>query len=109
MAGNVKSHHFDQLNYVPAGILTATPESLHTILAKPTLIHLTGKQPAPLFVSVLLHGNETTGFYAVQELLKHYQSRELPRSLSLFFGNIDAARLGLRRLDGQPDFNRIWR
>ncbi|MDH5785588.1 MAG: M14 family metallopeptidase, partial [Chromatiales bacterium] len=37
-----------------------------------------------------------------------YQGRELPRALSLFIGNIEAARHGVRRLDGQPDYNRIW-
>ena len=29
-------------------------------------------------------------------------------SLSIFFGNINAAQVGLRRLDGQPDYNRVW-
>mgnify|MGYP000064090860 FL=1 len=102
------SQQFDQLDFVPDGLLSASPESLQSILNKPTLIHLTGKHPEPLFVSVLLHGNETTGFFAIQELLKQYQNQMLPRSLSIFFGNIKAASHGLRRLDGQPDFNRIW-
>lgn len=102
------SQQFDQLDFVPDGLLSVSAESLHSILNKPTLIHLTGKHPEPLFVSVLLHGNETTGFFAIQELLKQYQDQTLPRSLSIFFGNIKAASLGLRRLDGQPDFNRIW-
>jgi succinylglutamate desuccinylase len=61
-----------------------------------------------LFVSVLLHGNETTGWQAVRQLLRCYRERELPRSLSLFIGNVRAARYGQRRLDGQPDYNRIW-
>ena len=108
MADILVSQDLDQLDTIPDGLLSATPETLHTILPKPTLIHLSGKQQAPLFISVLLHGNETTGFYAVQELLKRYQGKDLPRALSLFFGNIQAARDGLRRLDGQPDFNRIW-
>jgi succinylglutamate desuccinylase len=77
-------------------------------LSEPTLIHLSGKHAAPLFVSVLLHGNEPTGFMAIQLLLKKYKDRQLPRSLSLFFGNITAACQGLRRLDSQPDYNRIW-
>ena len=97
-----------QFDYLPEGLLTASPEALHKVLTKPTLIHLTGKDPAPLFISVLLHGNEPTGLHAVQALLKKYQDRALPRSVSVFFGNTQAARLGLRRLDRQPDFNRIW-
>jgi succinylglutamate desuccinylase len=59
-------------------------------------------------VSVLLHGNETTGFFALQSLLKSYQDSLLPRALSIFVGNVVAARDGLRRLAGQPDYNRVW-
>ena len=98
----------NQLDYLPDGLLEATSETLHTLLPEPTLVHLPGKQAAPLFVSVLLHGNEPTGFMAMQLLLKKYQNKPLPRSLSIFFGNTEAARHNLRRLDMQPDFNRIW-
>ncbi|MDD1611788.1 MAG: M14 family metallopeptidase [Methylococcaceae bacterium] len=99
---------FDQLNAVPAGLLEADSIHLRDFLPKPTLIHLSGKLTEPLFISVLLHGNEPTGFLAVQQLLKKYQHRELPRSLALFFGNIDAAAQNVRRLEHQPDYNRIW-
>jgi succinylglutamate desuccinylase len=61
-----------------------------------------------MFVSVLLHGNEQTGLLAIQALLKKYQGKTLPRSVSIFFGNIQAAKLGQRRLDSGPDYNRIW-
>lgn len=108
MAVNLKPLQLDQYDYLPDGVLDVEHETLHTILPNPTLIHLNGKQEAPLFISVLLHGNEPTGLLAVQALLKKYQDRPLPRSLSIFFGNTQAARLGLRRLDHQPDFNRIW-
>lgn len=97
-----------QLNYLPEGLLEVSSKELHTILPEPTLIHLPGKHPAPLFVSVLLHGNEPTGFMALQLLLKKYQDKQLPRSLSVFFGNVTAASCNLRRLDKQPDYNRIW-
>lgn len=97
-----------QLDHVPDALFDATASSLHTLLPKPTLIHLQGKHPEPLFVSILLHGNEPTGFLAVQALLKKYRHRELPRSLSIYFGNTLAASQGLRRLDSQPDFNRTW-
>jgi succinylglutamate desuccinylase len=56
----------------------------------------------------LLHGNETTGFYAVQQLLNEYQGKPLPRSITLFIGNVEAAAAGQRRLDMQPDYNRVW-
>jgi succinylglutamate desuccinylase len=99
---------FDQLGCLPDGLLNVDSLHLHTILPKPTLIHLPGKQAAPLFVSVLLHGNEPTGFIAVQLLLKKYQNKQLPRALSLFLGNVSAASQNLRRFDEQPDYNRIW-
>jgi len=104
----VNNPFFDQLNGLPAGLLEVDSLNLHTILPKPALIHLPGKQIEPLFVSVLLHGNEPTGFIAVQLLLKKYQSKQLPRSLSLFFGNVSAASQNVRRFDNQPDYNRIW-
>jgi succinylglutamate desuccinylase len=99
---------FTQLNEVPAGLLETDALHLRTLLPKPTLIHLSGKLTEPLFISVLLHGNEPTGFLALQRLLKKYQNRELPRSLALFFGNIEAAAQNVRRLEHQPDYNRIW-
>jgi len=97
-----------QWDTLPGGLLETSPENLHTLLPEPTLIHLPGKQATPLFVSVLLHGNEPTGFFAIQAVLKKYAGQTLPRSLSIFFGNTLAARQNLRRLDGQPDYNRIW-
>ena len=99
---------FNQLNAVPSGLLEVDSMQLGSLLPKPTLIHLPGKLTEPLFISVLLHGNEPTGFLAVQQLLKKYLHRELPRSLALFFGNIDAAAQNARRLEHQPDYNRIW-
>ncbi len=104
----MKTLSLNQLDYLPDGLLEATPESLHRILPEPTLIHLAGRHAEPLFVSILLHGNESTGLFALQLLLKKYQNQPLPRSLSIFFGNISAASKNLRRLDNQPDYNRIW-
>lgn len=100
--------HLKQLDHLPEGILEVNSKDLHTILPEPTLIHLPGKLAAPLFVSVLLHGNEPTGFNAIQLLLKKHHHKQLPRSLSVFFGNVTAASYDLRRFDNQPDYNRIW-
>lgn len=93
---------------LPAGFLDAPARNLGEILPGPTLIHLSGRRAEPLFVSVLLHGNEDTGLKAVQILLQRHGHRELPRALSLFVGNVQAAACGLRRLDHQPDYNRVW-
>ncbi|MDV3237268.1 MAG: M14 family metallopeptidase [Gammaproteobacteria bacterium] len=92
----------------PERLLDAEPAELRRLLGGPTLLHLPGRRPEPLFVSVLLHGNEDTGYFAVRELLRRYRDHGLPRALSVFFGNVAAAELGLRRLDGQPDYNRVW-
>ena len=97
------------LDRVPEGLLRAGVEELEDLLGGPTLIHLPGAIPEPLFVSTLLHGNEPSGLQAVQALLRrHAGGRELPRGLSWFIGNVAAARYRLRRLDGQPDYNRVW-
>ncbi len=98
-----------ELTEIPEGLLELPANRLHQRLDGPTLLHLPGRHPEPLFVSVLLHGNEDTGWEAMRELLRKYRGRELPRSLSLFIGNIEAARRGVRRLDGQLDYNRIWK
>lgn len=96
------------LDTLPPGLLSAEPTGVHEVLTGPTLIHLPGRRAPALFVSALLHGNETTGLLAIQELLRRHADAGLPRALSLFIGNVEAARYGLRRLDHQPDYNRIW-
>lgn len=96
------------LEQLPENFLTTPAHELYKILQGPTLIHLKGKNPQPIYVSVLIHGNETTGFEAMQNLLLEYQNKTLPRSLSLFVGNIAAAKQNVRHLDHQPDYNRIW-
>jgi hypothetical protein len=97
-----------QLDHLPTGFMMACARDLHRVLPAPSLIHLPGEEPRPLFVSILLHGNEDVGLRALQSVLASRGSRRLPRALSIFVGNVDAARAGVRRLDGQPDFNRIW-
>jgi succinylglutamate desuccinylase len=98
-------HETDTL---PNGLLEADATELKQLLGSPTLIHLPGAKREPLFICTLLHGNETTGFYAIQRLLKQYQNKPLPRAVSIFIGNVDAAAVAQRRLDQQPDYNRIW-
>ena len=96
------------LHRLPEGFLDVAITELYQLLPEPTLIHLAGQRPEPLFVSTLLHGNETTSFLALQALLKKYQHHALPRSLSIFVGNVEAARYGLRHLEDQSDYNRVW-
>lgn len=93
---------------LPEGLLERQADRLHEVLSGPTLIHLPGRRREPLFVSVLLHGNEDTGWEAMRRVLSRHQRHGLPRALSLFIGNVAAARLGVRRLHEQVDYNRVW-
>ncbi|MDH5484591.1 MAG: M14 family metallopeptidase [Gammaproteobacteria bacterium] len=99
---------FNELFELPEELLTIKVEDLFDFLQKPTLIHLQGTNEQPLFICTLLHGNETTGFLALQKLLAKYKTQALPRSLSIFIGNPEAAKENQRRLERQTDFNRIW-
>ena len=98
----------DLLHELPAGFLDVSARHIRSLLPRPTLIHLPGQRPEPVFVSLLLHGNEDVGLKAVQQVLKEPLPGKLPRALSLFVGNVAAAAEGLRRLPGQVDFNRVW-
>ena len=98
---------------IPPRLLDAGPQELLGLLGGPTLLHLrSGPEGSPthrgaLFVSVLLHGNETSGWYAVRRLLRDFPAP--PRDLLILVGNVEAAASGLRTLPGQQDFNRMWR
>ncbi len=94
------------LNDFPTELLEINSTELLNILPGPTLIKIKGEENKPLFISTLLHGNETTGFKAIQQYLKSHN--KLPRTLFLFLGNIKAASLNLRRLQEQADYNRVW-
>jgi len=92
---------------IPEGLLDLQSHELYKRLAGPTLFQLPGRRSDPIFISVLLHGNEPVGWNAIRHILYHQQN-ELPRALSLFVGNVEAARYQQRHLENQPDFNRIW-
>lgn len=97
-----------RLDTLPRGFLETAARDLHHLFDGPTLIHLPGRSTPELFISVLLHGNEDTGLVALQQVLRDYADRILPRAVTILIGNVAAARAGLRRLDGQPDYNRVW-
>jgi hypothetical protein len=93
---------------IPDGFLEHPAERLADLLPGPCLIDLPGREPRPLFVSVLLHGNEDTGLVAVQEVLRRHPPCGLARSLLLFVGNVGAAAVNLRTLPDRSDYNRVW-
>ena len=95
----------------PAGLETVPAGALLERLGGPTLLHLSGAADPPVFLSVLLHGNETSGWDGLRRLIADTIGRgvPLPRSLIVFVGNVRAAAAGVRTLPEQNDFNRIWR
>ena len=93
---------------LPEGLTDLEVGELHAFLGGPTLLHLPGRRTPPLFVSVLLHGDEDWGWRALRSILRQSFRRPLPRALSLFIGNTAAAAEGVRYLPEQPDYNRIW-
>ncbi|PPD43586.1 MAG: peptidase M14 [Methylocystis sp.] len=96
------------MNRLPEGFLGCPADKLVDLLPGPTLFDLPGRDPDPLFVSTLLHGNEYSGLDAMQAVLRRHAARGLPRSLLFFVGNIRAAAANLRTLPGERDYNRVW-
>lgn len=94
---------------IPVGLLDAKPSELRSLLGNPTLLFLGSSSLPPIFVSLLLHGNETSGFTILKKLLKEYDLHSSHRPLIVFIGNVFAAEKNLRKLDTTSDYNRIWR
>ena len=92
---------------IPKDLTSVGPRELHGLLGGPTLMHLRGKKEEAIFLSTLLHGNETTSFLVLKMILEKY-GENLPRDLIVFIGNTEAAVHGMRHLQGQADYNRIW-
>lgn len=98
----------DQRDNLPSELMGLKPHQMTSLFPHPTLIHVRGHIEPPLFLSTLLHGNESTSFYVLQALAERYHDTPPPRSLLIFIGNVEAAAAGVRVLPNQPDFNRIW-
>lgn len=100
--------YLDRLDHLPAALGNTELSAIEQVLPNPTLITLQGERRPPLFLSLLLHGNETTSFDVLRHLQRRYSDSPLPRSLLIFIGNVRAAARGIRYLPDQQDFNRIW-
>ena len=87
---------------------SSAPADLWRHLPGPSLFVIAGREARPLFVSVLLHGNEDTGWRAVRQTLRDHRGALLPRPLLLFVGNVEAAKANVRTLPHQEDYNRTW-
>ncbi|MCO4794224.1 MAG: succinylglutamate desuccinylase/aspartoacylase family protein [Bacteriovoracaceae bacterium] len=95
---------------IPSNFFQITPLGVEKEFKGPSVFHIKGREERPFIFSTLLHGNETTGFFALQKFLEYYWDNELtlPRSVIIILGNPAAAAKSKRHLDDQPDFNRIW-
>jgi hypothetical protein len=98
----------ERFDYFPDALIDVSASELWRHLQGPSLFFLRGRQPRPLFVSVLLHGNEDSGWRAIQSLLREHRKAVLPRSMMLFVGNIAAAKAKVRTLPQQEDYKRAW-
>jgi hypothetical protein len=101
----MKLSYFD---HIPDAVANISPRAIKQVFPNPTLINVPGKKAEPVFISTVLHGNETTSFRVLQHLQRSVATKRPERSLMVFVGNVDATERGVRRLEGQPDFNRLW-
>ena len=92
----------------PEALLEVPACDLWRSLGGPALFSIAGRSRAPVFVSVLLHGDEDSGWQAIQSVLRRQRGSLLPRPLLLFVGNVAAARARVRTLPEQEDYNRAW-
>ena len=100
----MSSGHLSTYNTLPDGLLECPAAQLGNVLSGPTLFDLSGDRKGTLFITVLQHGNETSGWDAMRTLLRAGSAPPL----MLFVANIDAARQNVRKLEDQVDFNRAW-
>jgi hypothetical protein len=100
--------HLDCFNHFPEALLDVPASNLWRHLRGPSLFSLPGRDLEPVFVSVLLHGNEDSGWQAIQAVLRDKRTAVLHRPLLLFVANVEAAKANVRTLPQQEDFNRAW-
>ena len=89
---------------LPDGLLECPAAQLRDVLSGPTLFDLSDGRKGTLFITVLQHGDETSGWEAMRALLR---AGVVP-PLMLFVANVDAAQANVRKLSDQVDFNRAW-
>ncbi|WP_421789401.1 peptidase M14 [Hyphobacterium sp.] len=98
----------DRLDHLPGAMARTAAKDVRSLFPESALITLEGRNKQPLFVSALVHGNETVGWEALKKLQAWMAHHPLPRSLIIFIGNVRAAELQTRMVPGRPDYNRIW-
>lgn len=95
-------------NFNPLELCEWSLEEFHTLYPGPVVFHIPGTKSPAVFLSTLLHGDEWTGFHAIQRYFKQQNRDHLPRETFLLFGNSLAAVKNKRFTEEQSDMNRIW-
>lgn len=113
MNGSCDRMRLDRLTSFPERLADIGPREIRRVMPNPTLISIAGRAGAggagaPLFVSTMLHGNETTSFFVLQALARRFAHEAPHRPLIIFVGGVHAAEAGLRIAPGGVDFNRVW-
>lgn len=98
----------DRYDALPGALARTSVRDIRSVFPESALISLKGRRDDPLFVSILLHGNEPVGLDVLKRLQAWMVNHPLPRSLLIFVGNVRAAEAGQRMVEGRPDFNRLW-
>lgn len=85
-------------------------EEFLKFLGEPSIVKIQGKTDECVVISSLIHGNEPSGFFAMQNFLK--QTRELDKTVFFVFFNIRASLtrpfFTTRHCDDESDLNRVW-
>lgn len=97
-----------RLSPPPAELLAQPAERLLAYLDGPALLEVPGTGDEIVFVSALLHGNETSGWEIARRWLQQLGSRQPQCTFVFLLANPMAAARGERQLKSQVDFNRIW-
>ncbi len=98
----------DLLDHFPDELLDVPATALWRHLRGPSLFHIAGRQPDPLFVTVSAARQRAYRLAGDAAGPAKSQGPSLPRSLLLFVANIEAAKANVRTLPGQTDYNRTW-
>jgi len=96
---------------LPKSILNKSAKETIDLFKKPTLIEFDGvDKSSTIYLSVLMHGNESSGWEVFKELLREYYfaGKLFPKKLIVFVANPVAAQMNKRHLESQNDFNRVW-
>ena len=83
-------------NEIPKEVLSCKTTELYKYVEDLSLFHLKGKEANPLFISTLLHGNETTGFYGLQSLLNNLDLTQAIALLTPFGRQVSEHRRGVQ-------------